>query len=237
MQRLPARSGPFTTEPNAPVTLAAPNAAEIDLVEKEGASRQAYRASLQALVQYYNDTGNHGKLEWAKKELAAFDVIPQYKYIVEAQVMPESYRAGGRIIAADQMYAEAEQLRRKAGFIPLMALKDPEALRAALRKYEELIGKYPTSDKIDDAAYRMGEIYESFGENEIALRCFQRTFQWDPAAPYPARYKAAEILDKKLHRRSEALQMYQEAIAKEPRYTDRKLMAERRVEQLNTSKD
>ena len=71
-QRLPTRSGPFTTEPNTPPqTLAAPNATEIDLVEKKAASSLAYRASLQALVQYYDTTGNHDKLEWAKKELAA----------------------------------------------------------------------------------------------------------------------------------------------------------------------
>lgn len=236
-QRLPARPTSYASDANAPSPVAAPNAGEIDLVEKTVSNRLAYQASLQGLIQYYDTTGNHEKVGWAKQELTALNLIPQYMYIIEAQVMPENLKATQRIPAADQLYAEAENFRRAAGFIPLMALKDPEALRAALRKYEELIRRYQTSDKIDDAAYKMGEIYENFGQNELALRCFQRAYQWDPATPYPARYKAAGILDKKLHRRAEALQMYQEAIAKESKYTDRRLMAERRVQELNTSKE
>lgn len=236
-QRLPVRATSYASDANSPSPLAAPNATEVDLVEKLASNRQAYQASLQALIQYYDTTGNHDKLGWAKKELTSLNLIPQYTYIIEAQVMSENLKATQRIPAADQLYAQAEDFRRKAGFIPLMALKDPEALQAALRKYEELINKYQTSDKIDDAAYKMGEIYENFKDYEIALRCYQRAYQWDPATPNPARFKAAEVLDKKLHRRGEALQMYQEAIAKEARYTDRKLMAERRVQELNKSKE
>ena len=237
-QKLPMRSNqPVPVgDPNKPV-MAPTSTDEIDLVEKMASNRHAYQSSLQALIQYYGGVGNHDKLAWAKEELTSLNRIPQYQYIIEAQVMPASLKATQQIPAADQLYQEAEKLYRDAGAIPVTLLKDEQLLQAALRKYGELISRFPTSDKIDDAAYKMGQIHEGLGDTTIALAFYQRAYQWDPATPYPARFKAAAILDKKLHRRDEALQVYQEAIAKEARYTDLRLMAERRVEQLNTSKD
>jgi tetratricopeptide (TPR) repeat protein len=223
-------------DPNKPVVAPAMGD-EIDLVEKTNANRQAYQASLQAMIRYYEAAGNHEKLGWAKQELTALNRIPQYVYIIEAQVMPPTLKAKDEIPAADAMFAEAKQLDRWAGVLPVTQLKDIEVLRAALRKYEELVSKFPTSNKIGDAAFRMGEIHEGLGDNAIALAYYQRTYQWDPATKHPARFKAAAILDKKLHRRDEALQIYQEAIVKEASHTDLRLMAERRVEQLTTSTD
>jgi tetratricopeptide (TPR) repeat protein len=236
-QRLPKRSNPIVSEPNKP--LAAPGSSnEIDLVEKMSSNRQAYQRSLQALIQYYDACGNHQKLTWAKQELTALDRIPQWRYNIEAEVMPANLKATERIPAADQLFEDAEKIRRQAGPAPMPTLlKDEEVLRAALAKYDDLIRRYPTSDKIDDAAYRMAEIHEGFRDFTIALSFYQRAYQWDPATPYPARFKAADILDKKLHRRDEALQLYQEAVVKEAQFTDWKLMAERRIQELNTSKD
>jgi len=235
-QRLPMRTAPSASDPNQPLAVPTSND-EIDLVEKMAANRQAYQTSLQALIQYYGAAGNHDKVGWAKEELTALNRIPQYQYIIEAQVMPANLKATESIVAADQLYAQAEKLDRDAGVIPVAQLKDVNLLRAALRKYGELISRYPTSDKIDNAAYKMARIHEGLGDYAIALAFYQRAYQWDAATPYPARFKAADILDKKLHRRAEALQVYQEAIAKEAQFTDLKLMAERRVQELNTSKD
>jgi tetratricopeptide (TPR) repeat protein len=235
-QKLPGRSNPYMTDPNKP--LAVPTSEnEIDLVEKMVSDRQAYQRSLQALVQYYNASGNHDKTTWAQQELTALNRIPQYQYIIEAEVMPATLKATESIAAADQLYAEAQKFYKDAGVIPITFTKDEEMLRAALRKYGELITRYPTSDKIDDAAYMMGRIHEGFGRYTIALAFYQRAYQWDAATPHPARFRAADILDRKLHRRAEALQVYQEAIVKEAQYTDLRLMAERRVQELNTSKD
>ncbi len=236
-QRLPPRSNqPVQVgDPNKPVVAPAMGD-EIDLVEKMATNRQAYQNSLQAMIRYYEAAGNHDKLGWAKEELTALNGIPQYQYIIEAQVMPASLKAKDEIPAADALFAEAHKLEQQAGAIPLTQFKDVELLRAALRKYGEMISRFPTSNKIGEAAFRMGEIHEGLGDNTIALAFYQRAYQWDPTVPHPARFKAAAILDKKLHRRDEALQVYQEAIAKEARYTDQRLMAERRVEQLTTSK-
>ena len=235
-QRLPGRANPYMADSNLP--LAKPTSAnEIDLVEKMAADRQAYQRSLQALVQYYSASGNHEKTTWAQQELTALNRIPQYQYIIEAEVMPATLKATESIAAADQLYAEAQKFYKDAGLIPITITKDEEMLRAALRKYGELITRYPTSDKIDNAAYMMGRIHEGFGRYTIALAFYERAYQWDAATPYPARFRAADILDRRLHQRAKALQVYQEAIVKEARYTDLRLMAERRVQELNTSKD
>lgn len=235
-QRLPMRTVTSVSDPNQPLGVPTSND-EIDLVEKMAGNRQAYQNSLQALIQYYDTVGNHDKVSWAKEELTALNRIPQYQYIIEAQVMPANLKATESIAAADQLYAQAEKLGRDAGLIPVAQLKDVNLLRAALRKYGEMISRYPSSDKIDDAAYKMARIHEGLGDHTIALAYYQRAYQWDAATPYPARFKAADILDKKLHRRAEAMLLYQEAIAKEAQFTDLKLMAERRVLELNTSKD
>ncbi len=236
-QRLPYRSNPYISDPNKPLDKPL-DSGEIDLVEKMADNRQAYRRSLEGLIQYYNAIGNNTKVTWARQELTALDRIPQYQYIIEAQVMPATLKASESIAAADQLYEEAMKIERQAGPRPMPTLlKDQQILQAALVKYSELLRKYPTSDKIDDVAYRMGEIHKGFGDYVIALSFYQRAYQWDAATPYPARFRAADILDRRLHDRAKALEVYQEAIVKEAQYTDLRLMAERRVQELNTSKD
>lgn len=232
-QMLPQRDG-AGAQVSPPVSVeTAASADEIDLVEQMSTQRQAYRATLEKLIKYYDVSGNNSKLTWARTELGALDRIPQYRYIVEAQVLPADLKATAKIQAADDLYAKAMKTERDAGALPV--LKDEQLLRAALTQYSELIGQYPTSDKIDDAAFRMGIIHEYFQDYQIALQFFQRAYQWDSATPNPARFKAAFILDGKLHRRAEALQLYQEAIVKEAQYTDYKAYAERRIQELSTS--
>ncbi len=233
-QRLPGRETPTVqaTTP-MPVEMVA-SADEIDLVEQMAAQRQAYRGSLEKLIQYYDTRGANDKLVWARTELQALDRIPQYRYIVEAQVLPPDLKPSAKIQAADELYTKAVDTERRAGVLP-WPLKDEELLRAALTQYSELLGKYPTSDLIDDAAYNMAGIHEYFKDYVIALQFYQRVYQWDPATKYPARFKAAAILDYRLHRRAEALQLYQEAIVKEAQFTDLKASAERRIQALSTS--
>jgi tetratricopeptide (TPR) repeat protein len=222
--------GPYT-EPgaNIPVEQAAA-ADEIDLVEQLAAHRQAYRRALEMLIRYYDVAGNNMKLTWAREELEGLDRVRQYRYIVE---MPPDLKATDRIEAADAVFNEARDMERKAGTLPI--LKNEELLRAALGKYTELINKYPTSDKIDDAAFQMAGIHEYFKDYTLALSFYQRTYQWDPATPHPARFKAAWVLDDKLHRRAEALKLYQESVLKESLDANQKAFAERRIRELSTS--
>lgn len=206
---------------------------EADLVEKMAVNRQAYRQGLELLASYYMRTGNNMKYEWAQKELAALNTMPKYRYIIEANVAPANLKVSASIPEADDLFYEAEEINKEAGSLPV--LKNENQLRLALEKYNEVIKKYPASDKIDDAAYKAGVIYEYFKDYTIALLYFKRTFQWDPETPHPARFRAARILDQRLHRNAEALQLYQQAVKIEgqfDRYREWREFAEKRIREL-----
>ena len=133
---------------------------------------------------------------------------------------------------ANAMYAEAVHLEEQAG--PL--IKNEALLRKALDKYDQFINKYPKSDKIDDAAFRMAGIYEYLKDYANAVKYYQRTYQWNPQTPTTARFKAAYLLDTQLGRRAEALQIYQEALSKITKSNEHRrwvVYAERRVKELS----
>jgi tetratricopeptide (TPR) repeat protein len=206
---------------------------EVDIVEQMSVNRQAYRQGLELLAGYYLRTGNNMKLEWAQKELAALNTMPKYNYIIEANVAPANLKVSASISDADNLYYDAQQLDRDAGTLPV--LKNENQLRLALEKYNQVIREYPTSDKIDDAAYNAGVIYEYLNDYSIALLYFKRAFQWDPDTIYPARFRAARVLDKNLHRNDEALQLYQQAVKTEgqfEKYREWKEFAERRIREM-----
>ena len=232
-QRLPQRT---TYAPPVTDSQAVGSNDEIDLVEQVTTFRQDYRRSLELLVQHYTIVGDNKKLNWAQDELRALDRMPQYRYIIDAEVLPADLVASERIPAADELYLEAVETQRQAD--PIRVLKDEEQLRVALEMYRQLIRQYPSSDKIDDAAYRMAGIHESFKEYEVALLYYKRAYQWEPDTPYPARFHAASLLDKKLLRRDEALELYQEALLREgEQYREWKMYGEKRVRELTKSDD
>jgi tetratricopeptide (TPR) repeat protein len=183
---------------------------EADLAEQLAVSRQAYRRGLEVMVQHYTKTGNNMKLAWAQKELDALNAMAQYDYVVEATMAGANLKANKSIPEGDYLYNDAVRLEDQAG--QFLVIKDDNLLRIALDKYNQLISKYPGSDKIDDAAFHAAGIYEHFKDYTIAVLYYQRTYQWDPETLYPAKYKAAFILDRRLYRRAEALQLYQEAL-------------------------
>lgn len=212
-RRLPPRTMPsIPTGRNINLT----PAGEIDIVEDVVASRQAYRQGLELLVRYYTKTGDQSKLDWAKKELYALNVMPWYDYIVPV-VAPKEYRATTMIPDADLLYEDA-RLQKEQAEILGKAIVNKNMYRMALKKFEDVIKKYPNSDKIDDAAFMAGEISEYFKDYSIALDYYQRAYTWDPDTPHPARFCAARILDQRMHRNAEALELYKKAIETEGRY-------------------
>lgn len=207
-------------------------ASETDIIEQVTIDRQAYRNALESLIAHYKKTGNDMKLKWAKNEMKKLNKVPQYNYIIESIVAPANLRATTRIAEAELIYIDARRLERAKKFH--IFTRDSK-LRLALHRYNQLIRKHPSSDRIDDAAYRAGRICEHFKDYTIALLYYQRAYQWDPKTVYPARYKAAYILDVIQHRRAEALKVYQQALKKENLSTKQKEFAEERVKVLTKS--
>ena len=236
---VPSSTGPYVV-PNPPdgrppTVYIDPDATETDLVEEMVINRQAYQQGLEQLQAYYSRTGNNMKFEWARKELRSLKTMTKYTYIM-GPTPGEDYRATRQITSADDLWYRAQEYEKEARPLPPSRLiTDKNKLRLALQYYEQLIKDYPTSDKIDDAAFQSGVILEELGDYVVALDYFQGAFKWDPETPYPARFKAAYILDNRLHRYAEALALYNEALQIEARY-DRhrqwKEYAEQRVREI-----
>ncbi len=208
-------------------------AGEVDIVEDLQAHRQAYKQSMEILVRYYEKTGNNTKLNWAQKELGALNAMPQYSYIIPGLALNESTQTAS-IREADMLFDDAKSFEQQATPIGNIVTND-NAYRLALRRFEQIIKQYPTSDKIDDAAFEAGKISEHFKDYMIALDYYKSAYKWNPELTYPARFRAARILDKYMHRYSEALELYKEAIEKEAIYGQNlewKLNAEKRISAL-----
>lgn len=211
---------------------AAPNQ-EVDLVETMAGFRNSYRASLVKLEQYYRTIGDDTKRTWAEKELVALDSIPWYRYVTPGDIATGYMTASDSIPEADAIYDEAMKLDDEAKLITIVI--DDAKLQRALRKFEEVFQKYPTSDKIDDSVYKAATIYEHFKDYEIAVLYYQRAFEWNPEIDKSPRYRAAKILDYKLRKRKQALALYQESLEKESLGVDLKETVEKRVTDLMTS--
>ena len=179
---------------------------EVALVEEVARTRKAYGRALTTLKDYYLARANATKLDWVNSELAAFEQVPKIQYLGVAELASPNLRPTRRIEAADQLYAEGIQYKDYPAFPP--GKKD--YLKTALQKFQTIIEKYPNSDKIDDAAFRMGEIYSGwyFQDYTRAVQCYERCWQWNPRTEHPALFNAAKIYDEKLKNRAKAVELY-----------------------------
>ena len=208
-----AKRGPGS--PYAPPAVSA-NAGEADVIDKVVNARQDYKVYLEALVSFYDKAGNNEKYNLAKKELYALDTMAQYDYFNPLAVAT-TYSASTLVMDADILYDDALMDKQQAEKYSL-AFVNKDLYRSANSKFRELIKKYNNSDKIDDAAYMVGEISEYFKDYSIALEYYKAAYIWNSETPWPARFHAARILDKRMHNYAEALPLYREAIEKEGRY-------------------
>jgi tetratricopeptide (TPR) repeat protein len=219
-----------SSQPIRAENISTAGASETDIIEQMMINREAYRHGLMTLIANYEQTGNKMMLEWAQNELAGLNKAPQYNYIIEASIAGPELKASTSITEADYMYQDALLTEAKAR--ELVVVVNDDLLRVALAKYNNLIQKHPYSDKIDDAAFKAGKICEHFKDYSIALLYYQRAYQWDPQTPHPARFKAAYILDQRMARRSEALELYQQALQDKDLGSSYRDYAQKRIEAL-----
>ena len=184
---------------------------EVGLVEEVARVRKAYGRALVALKDYYVSRAVNAKIEWIESELAAFDKVPKIQYLVVAELAGPNLRPTRHIDAADQLFKEGMNYKDYPAFPP----GKKEYLKVALDKFQTIIEKYPESDKIGDAAFRLGEMYGGwyFQDWARAVQSYERCWQWDPGTPYPALFNAAKIYDDKLKNRVKAVELYNRVVA------------------------
>lgn len=176
------------------------------LIVKVTQARSAYEENLQKLIEYYRLIGDANKIERAKEELTMLRRVPLHQYLVVADMVGQ-LKPTQDIAEANRLYEDA-RMRQTRMVLPGFKKRH---LLEALDRYQDLIVKYPDSDKVALAVYRMGEIYGSlsFRDYARAARCYEKCYQWDPETNLPARLKAASIHDKKLHDRKKAMRIYE----------------------------
>ncbi len=187
---------------------------EVDLVEEMLLHRAMYGQYLRSLIMFYGEIGDEEKANWARNELRDYRQIKPYMYLRDAETPVASLRPIDSIGAADKLYDEALALMEKGGH-GTPVFYNQGILKQALAKFKELINRHPTSDKIDDAAFYIGELHKEYFEekdNTLALQWYQRALDWNPQTPHPVRFQMAVIYDYRIHEREKALEMYQGVI-------------------------
>lgn len=207
---------------------------EVDLVEAMVQHRAAYLHSLEDLRDFYRDHGYLTKEGWAEHELGGLKKVQTFRYVMDAEIPVKKLTPSNSVAEADAMYDQGLALMRKGGHGGLPALYREKPMIEAVGVFRELIEKYPSSDKIDDAAFWLGEIHKEYlkDQEQIAVQWYERAFTWDPATPHPARFQAAVVYDYRLHDRDRALELYRAVLTEETSHRTNVDFATRRIEQL-----
>jgi len=218
------------------VDIALTEAREVDLAEEVAHHRAAYHQSLRELRDYYAARGYATKQSWAEFELKGLASVKPFRYVIDAEIPAESLRGTDAIPQADAMYEHGLQLMKKGGHgVP--ALYREELMVQAANVFRDLITRYPASDKIDDAAFQLGEIHKEYlkDQDALAVRWYERAWTWNPATPHPARFQAAVVYDYRLHDRDRALELYQAVTTSETQNAGNVHFASRRIHELTRS--
>jgi len=191
---------------------------EVDLVERVSNQRALYRESLESLLAYYRQYGYLEKSGWAEKEIRDLGRLPRYPYLGarSAVVAPKKYEAKDSIPQADALYEQARTAHTEGtGIGAALGGGGKTKLETALSTYRQVIEEYPTSDKIADAAFYVGEIYSSdaFKEYTLALEFYDKCLAWKPATEHPALFRKAVIYDYRLRDRDKAVALYKQVVS------------------------
>ena len=204
-------------------------AEEIQLVEAVVSARQSYKENLLKLIGFYARQGSNFKLKKAKRELDQLRAMDQYKYVVIAQAVGAHVRPLKDIPEAEKVFLDGRQYDTTPDIFNIDRNK-----RLALKRYLEVITRYPESIRVDDAAYYAGVIFEeNLKDYYRATVYYEKCFEWEPKTPNPARIRAAKLYYKKIKDFREARRLYDLAAAEAPNPKHRKEAAQM-VEKLKT---
>jgi TolA-binding protein len=185
---------------------------DVELVEKVLAARRDYQVSLEALRAHYISVQDTERARWTEDELREFHRINKQAYNLDLDVPPPTLKSEKNIPEANELYKRGMTYKEKGwggDFI--------DNQRRAELLFQQILTSYPESDKIDDAAYRLAEMYEgkAYKQYRRAEVYYERCFQWNPKTHFDARLRAARLQDKVLLNRGEAVRLYEEVLQHE----------------------
>jgi len=193
---------------------------DLELVEKLLMSRRDYQKSLENLRLHYLKAGDPEKAKWAEEELRQYHRIAKQAFRLDLDVPPPNLIGHTNIPDANKLFTAAATYKDKGWGTDYI-----DNQRRSEILFQKLLTEYPQSNKIDEAAYQLGDIYESKAYKQFrrSAAYFERCFQWNPKTTSDARLRAARIYDKQLSDRVRAIEIYREVTTHE---TDAKRIAE-----------
>lgn len=212
-------SGQDPSRPATPAPKAAPNEAggrtpnrngDIELVERLITARREYQMSLERLRAYYVENNDAQRARWAEEELLAYHRSAKQSFRLDVgDVPPPTLEPKFNVQEANELYRRGMVYKSRG----LLSDYTDNQRRAELL-FQQLLTQYPRCDKIADAAYQLGELYEgrAFRQYRRAAAYFERSFQWAKGSNTDARLRAARIYDRQLGERTRAVELYQEVI-------------------------
>jgi TolA-binding protein len=216
---------PVPTRPGPPAT-------DIELVERLLAARRDYQGALEAIRIHYRTAGDLERAKWAEEELLQYHRIAKQAYRLELDVPPPTLQAAQNVPEANELYRQALIYKDRGWGNDYV-----DNQRRAELLLQQLLSNYPQSDKIDDAAYQLGDLYESkaYKQYRRAAQYYERCVQWNPNTQFDARLRAARIYEKYLQERTRATELYREVTTHE---TDPKRIqeAQKRLGELSGAK-
>ncbi len=185
---------------------------DVELVEKVIAARLDYRVALEALRAHYISVNDTERARWAEEELKEFHRVDKRAYNLDLDVPPPTLKAEKNIPEANELYKRGMTFKEKGWGTDYL-----DNQRRAELLFQQILTSYPESDKIDDAAYRLAEMYEgkAYKHYKRAAIYYQRVFQWNPNTQFDARLRAARLYDRVLLDRTKAVELYQDVLQHE----------------------
>jgi hypothetical protein len=216
----------------APATAKGPaGRSDLEMVERLLAARRDYQNALEQLRQHYISAGDLERARWAEDELRQYHRVPKQAYSLELDVPPPTLHAAQNIPDANELYKRAMSYKDKG-----WGTDYTDNQRRAEILLQQLLTNYPQSDKIGDAAYQLGDLYESkaYRQYRRAAQYFERSVQWNPNTQLDARLRAARLYDHYLER-SRGIELYREVVTHE---TDPKRLqeAQKRLSELSSNR-
>lgn len=179
--------------------------ADLELIERVLEARKQYAKTLRELYEHYRRVGDTKRAQWAEDELKQYHRMNHPPYRLELDVPNPKLQALYNQPEANDLYRRAMSYKDR-GIGPDYT----DNQKRAELLFQDLLTKYPQSNKISDAAFMLGDVYESraFRQFERAAAYFERCFQWNPNTHYDARLRAARLYDRELKDRAKAIELY-----------------------------
>ena len=202
---------------------------DLELVHKLNMARVQYREALEDLRAFYIKNGDTERTGWVEDELKQHHRTMKYSYRQDVDdVPPEILQPKENSKDANTLIIEALKYKDK-GF----GTEYTDNQRRAELLLQRLLTKYPECDKIGEAAYLLGEIYEKYKPTPQYRRAavyFERAVIWSKSYP-DSRMRAAHLYDKNLNERDKAKTLYKEVLTHD---TDQKRVdeAKKRLDEL-----